>query len=84
MSSEDDVHCDSLSGTALGASAVGVPPSVPVSHAKRGRRFVPWLKAGAVTLGGGDGEQTEVQVGLVSGQRIVSDGAHVLEEASLL
>lgn len=40
--------------------------------------------AAAVTLGGGDGEQTEVRVGLASGQRIVSDGVPTLREASFL
>ncbi|HET7545205.1 MAG TPA: efflux RND transporter periplasmic adaptor subunit [Polyangiaceae bacterium] len=40
--------------------------------------------AAAVTLGGGDGEQTEVRFGLASGQRIVSDGVRTLQEASFL
>ena len=40
--------------------------------------------AAAVTLGCGDGEQTEVRVGLASGQRIVSDGVRKLKEASFL
>jgi multidrug efflux pump subunit AcrA (membrane-fusion protein) len=46
MSSEDDVHCDSLSGTALGASALTVPPSPRFPRAKRHARFVPWLMMG--------------------------------------
>jgi len=37
-----------------------------------------------VTLGRGDGEQTEVRVGLTSGQRVVSDGVRMLKEASFL
>jgi multidrug efflux pump subunit AcrA (membrane-fusion protein) len=40
--------------------------------------------AAAVTLGACDGEQTEVRVGLASGQRIVSDGVRTLKEASFL
>jgi multidrug efflux pump subunit AcrA (membrane-fusion protein) len=40
--------------------------------------------AAAVTLGVGDGEQTEVRLGLASGQRIVSDGVPKLKEASFL
>ncbi|HEY3254935.1 MAG TPA: efflux RND transporter periplasmic adaptor subunit, partial [Polyangiaceae bacterium] len=40
--------------------------------------------AAAVTLGGGDGQQTEVRLGLASGQRIVSDGVPKLKEASFL
>lgn len=40
--------------------------------------------AAAVTLGDCDGEQTEVRVGLASGQRIVSDGVPNLKEASFL
>ncbi|MES1176349.1 MAG: efflux RND transporter periplasmic adaptor subunit [Myxococcales bacterium] len=40
--------------------------------------------ASAVTLGDCDGEQTEVRVGLASGQRIVSDGVSNLKEASFL
>ncbi len=40
--------------------------------------------ASAVTLGDCDGEQTEVRVGLASGQRIVSDGVPKLKEASFL
>ncbi|MEO6603701.1 MAG: efflux RND transporter periplasmic adaptor subunit [Polyangiaceae bacterium] len=40
--------------------------------------------AAAVTLGNGDGEQTEVRVGLASGQRIVSEGVPRLKEASFL
>lgn len=40
--------------------------------------------AAPVTLGGGDGEQTEVQFGLASGQRIVSDGVPTLRKASFL
>jgi len=40
--------------------------------------------AAEVTLGGGDGEQTEVRLGLASGQRIVSDGVPRLKAASLL
>lgn len=40
--------------------------------------------AAAVTLGDCDGEQTEVRVGLASGQRIVSDGVPRLKEASFL
>ncbi len=40
--------------------------------------------ASAVTLGECDGEQTEVRVGLASGQRIVSDGVPTLKEASFL
>jgi cobalt-zinc-cadmium efflux system membrane fusion protein len=40
--------------------------------------------ASAVTLGDCDGEQTEVRVGLASGQRIVSDGVPNLKEASFL
>ena len=40
--------------------------------------------AAAVTLGDCDGEQTEVRLGLASGQRIVSDGVPNLKEASFL
>jgi len=40
--------------------------------------------ASAVTLGECDGEQTEVRLGLASGQRIVSDGVTNLKEASFL
>jgi cobalt-zinc-cadmium efflux system membrane fusion protein len=40
--------------------------------------------ASAVTLGECDGEQTEVRLGLASGQRIVSDGVPNLKEASFL
>jgi membrane fusion protein, heavy metal efflux system len=40
--------------------------------------------ASQVTLGDCDGEQTEVRVGLASGQRIVSDGVTNLKEASFL
>ncbi len=40
--------------------------------------------AAAVTLGGCDGEQTEVRLGLASGQRIVSDGVGTLKEAFFL
>jgi len=40
--------------------------------------------AAPVTLGDGDGEQTEVRAGLASGQRIVSDGVPTLKEVSLL
>lgn len=40
--------------------------------------------AAAVTLGAGDGEQTEVRLGLASGQRIVSDGVPSLQNASFL
>jgi multidrug efflux pump subunit AcrA (membrane-fusion protein) len=43
MSSEDDVHCDSLAGTAFGASALSVPPSLRSPRAKRRAGFVPWL-----------------------------------------
>lgn len=42
------------------------------------------VSAADVTLGGGDGEQTEVRQGLRSGQRIVSDGVSTLKEASFL
>jgi len=38
----------------------------------------------AVTLGRGDGEQTEVRGGLTSGQRVVSDGVLMLKDASFL
>ncbi|MEP7050634.1 MAG: efflux RND transporter periplasmic adaptor subunit [Pseudomonadota bacterium] len=41
-------------------------------------------RAAAVTLGGSNGEQTEVQVGLAPGQRIVSEGARILKDESLL
>ncbi len=40
--------------------------------------------AATVTLGECDGEQTEVRIGLASGQRIVSDGVPNLKEASFL
>ncbi|HEY0469326.1 MAG TPA: efflux RND transporter periplasmic adaptor subunit [Polyangiaceae bacterium] len=40
--------------------------------------------AAAVTLGGCNGEQTEVRLGLASGQRIVSDGVSRLQAASFL
>jgi len=40
--------------------------------------------ARAVALGSCDGEQTEVRLGLASGQRIVSDGVPSLKEASFL
>ncbi len=39
--------------------------------------------AEAVTLGGGDGEQTEVRFGLASGQRIVRDGVPTLKRGVL-
>ncbi|MEI9948020.1 MAG: hypothetical protein WDO74_03325 [Pseudomonadota bacterium] len=40
--------------------------------------------AAAVTLGGCDGERTEVRLGLASGQRIVSEGVPALKQASFL
>lgn len=40
--------------------------------------------AASVTLGSGDGEQTEVRFGLASGQHIVSEGVPKLKEASFL
>lgn len=48
MSSEDDVHCDSLTGTTLGAPALSVPPSLPAPNAKRSLRLAPWLVTGAL------------------------------------
>jgi len=41
-------------------------------------------RAAQVTLGSGDGEQTEVRLGLAAGQRIVSDGVPTLKQASFL
>ncbi|HYQ00332.1 MAG TPA: efflux RND transporter periplasmic adaptor subunit [Polyangiaceae bacterium] len=40
--------------------------------------------AAAVTLGGCDGEQTEIRLGLAAGQRVVTDGVSKLKEASFL
>ena len=48
MSSEDDVHCDSLSGTALFGRASGVPPSRGAAREKRRARSTVWLLAGAL------------------------------------
>jgi cobalt-zinc-cadmium efflux system membrane fusion protein len=42
------------------------------------------VSAAVVTLGGCNGEQTEVQLGLAPGQRIVSDGVRTLKEESFL
>ena len=42
------------------------------------------VSAAAVTLGGCDGDQTEVQVGLAPGQQIVSDGVRTLKDESFL
>lgn len=53
MSSEDDVHCDSLSGTSLAAHALSAPPSLRPVHEKRRARFAPWLVAGALLGAGG-------------------------------
>ena len=42
------------------------------------------VSASQVTLGGMNGDQTEVSVGLTAGQRIVSDGVGVLKDESFL
>lgn len=42
------------------------------------------VSAAAVTLGGCNGEQTAVTVGLVPGQRVVSDGVGTLKDESFL
>jgi multidrug efflux pump subunit AcrA (membrane-fusion protein) len=42
------------------------------------------VSAAVVTLGGCNGEQTEVQLGLAPGQRIVTDGVRTLKEESFL
>jgi len=42
------------------------------------------VSAAAVTLGGNNGDQTEVQVGLAPGQHIVSDGVRTLKDESFL
>jgi len=42
------------------------------------------VSAAAVTLGGCNGDQTEVQVGLAPGQHIVSDGVRTLKDESFL
>ncbi len=42
------------------------------------------VSASPVTLGGCNGDQTEVSVGLAAGQHIVSDGVGVLKDESLL
>ncbi len=42
------------------------------------------VNASQVTLGGVNGDQTEVSVGLAPGQRIVSDGVGVLKDESFL
>lgn len=57
---------------------IGGRPAVFVAHGQNS------VSAAAVTLGEGDGQQTEVRVGLASGQRIVSDGVTNLKEASFL
>jgi multidrug efflux pump subunit AcrA (membrane-fusion protein) len=71
-----------------GARALVVPNRALVWIAGRPAVFVSdgqhSVNASAVTLGGDDGEQTEVRVGLASGQRIVSDGVPKLREASFL
>lgn len=42
------------------------------------------VSAAVVTLGGNNGDQTEVQVGLAPGQHIVSDGVRTLKDESFL
>jgi membrane fusion protein, heavy metal efflux system len=42
------------------------------------------VSAAAVTLGGCNGDETEVQVGLAPGQHIVSDGVRTLKDESFL
>jgi membrane fusion protein, heavy metal efflux system len=49
MSSEDDAHCDSLSGATLRAPALSVPPSLRAPREKRGAKLVTWLVAGALS-----------------------------------
>ena len=53
-------------------------PTVFVSNGRNSAR------AAGVTLGGSNGDQTEVQVGLVPGQRIVTDGVRTLKDESFL
>jgi len=54
MSSEDDAHCDSLSGATLRAPALSVPPNLPAPRERRGTKPVQWIAAaalvGAVTI----------------------------------
>jgi len=52
MSSEDDVHCDSLSGATLGAPALSVPPSLRPPNELRRARFASGL-VGAALVGCG-------------------------------
>jgi len=52
MSSEDDVHCDSLSGATLGTPALSVPPSLRPPNKHHRARFASGL-VGAALLGGG-------------------------------
>ncbi|MEI9935957.1 MAG: efflux RND transporter periplasmic adaptor subunit [Pseudomonadota bacterium] len=53
MSSEDDVHCDSLSGATLGAPALSVPPSLRPPSARRWAKLAPWFVAAALIGAGG-------------------------------
>ncbi len=53
-------------------------PAVFVSNGRNS------ASASAVTLGGCNGDQTEVQVGLAPGQHIVSDGVRTLKDESFL
>ncbi|HWZ91269.1 MAG TPA: efflux RND transporter periplasmic adaptor subunit [Polyangiaceae bacterium] len=53
----------------------------PAVFVQSGRNSV---NASPVTLGGCNGEQTEVSVGLAAGQHVVSDGVRVLKDESFL
>jgi biotin carboxyl carrier protein len=53
-------------------------PSVFIEHGHNS------VSASPVTLGGCNGDQTEVSVGLAAGQHIVSDGVAVLKDESFL
>jgi membrane fusion protein, heavy metal efflux system len=53
----------------------------PAVFVERGHNSV---NAAQITLGGCNGDQTEVSVGLAAGQRIVSDGVGVLKDDSFL
>ena len=74
--------------SSTGARAVVIPnravawiaghPAVFVSNGRNS------ASAAAVTLGGCNGDQTEVQVGLTPGQHIVSDGVRTLKDESFL
>jgi cobalt-zinc-cadmium efflux system membrane fusion protein len=71
-----------------GARAVVIPNRAVAWVAGRPTVFVSdghnSVSAAAITLGGNNGDQAEVQVGLAPGQHIVSDGVRALKDESFL